>query len=81
MRLHPWHFSSISWQMPPLKEHPFADMKGHDFPCLTVVQSIVITPFLRYFDRDPFTFAAEAQRHEANADTALRVRASLWQAA
>jgi hypothetical protein len=45
LRLQPSHFSTISWQIPPLKEHPFAAMKGHSIPSLTVVQTNGTTSF------------------------------------
>jgi hypothetical protein len=45
LRLQPLHCSMISWQIPPLYVHPFAVIKGHSKPFLTVVQTIGITPF------------------------------------
>jgi len=47
LRLHPLHFSTISWHIPPLYEHPLADMKGHSLLFLTVVQTIFVTTFLK----------------------------------
>lgn len=45
LRLQPLHCSTISWQIPPLYEHPFAVIKGHSLPSLTVVQTIETTSF------------------------------------
>jgi hypothetical protein len=45
LRPQPLQFSTISWQIPPLYEQPFAVMKGHSLPSRTVVQIIGITPF------------------------------------
>jgi hypothetical protein len=47
LRLQPLHFSMISWQIPPLYEQPLAVMKGHSLSFLTVVQTIVVTTFLK----------------------------------
>ena len=44
-RLHPWHSSTVGWQLPPLKEQPFLVIKMHSNPSFTVVQTIGITPF------------------------------------
>jgi hypothetical protein len=45
-RLQPWHCSTTCWQIPPLYEHPSADINGHSIPSLMVVQIIGITPFI-----------------------------------
>jgi hypothetical protein len=34
--LHPSHCSTMEWQLPPLKLHPFFVMKTHSKPSLTV---------------------------------------------
>ena len=44
-RLHPLHFSTISWQIPPLNEQPLAVIKGHSTPCFTVEQINGTTSF------------------------------------
>lgn len=44
-RLQPWHCSTTWWQIPPLYEHPSADINGHSIPSFMVVQFIGITPF------------------------------------
>ena len=43
LRSHPSHCSTTSWQAPSLYEQPFAVIKGHSTPSLTVVQFIGIT--------------------------------------
>lgn len=48
LRLQPSQPSTISWQIPPLKEHPFAVIKGHSIPSLTVVQTNGTTSFSYY---------------------------------
>jgi len=48
LRLQPSQLSTISWQIPPLKEHPDAVMKGHSIPSLTVVQTNGTTSFSYY---------------------------------
>jgi hypothetical protein len=45
LRLQPLHSSTISWQSPPLYEHPLAVIKGHSIPSLIVVQTNVTTSF------------------------------------
>ena len=45
LRLQPSQFSTISWQTPPLKEHPCVVIKGHSIPSLTVVQTNGTTSF------------------------------------
>ncbi len=44
-RLQPLHCSTISWQIPPLYEHPLFVMKGHSIPSFKVVQTNVTTSF------------------------------------
>jgi hypothetical protein len=46
-RLQPWHCSTTCWQIPPLYEHPLADINGHSVPSFMVVQIIGITPLDR----------------------------------
>jgi hypothetical protein len=45
LRLQPLHSSTISWQIPPLYEHPLVVMKGHSIPSLIVVQTNLTTSF------------------------------------
>lgn len=46
LRLQPLHCSTISWQIPPLYEHPLFVMKGHSIPSFKVVQTNVTTSFI-----------------------------------
>ncbi len=46
LRLQPLHCSTISWQIPPLYEHPLFVMKGHSIPSFIVVQTNVTTSFI-----------------------------------
>jgi hypothetical protein len=45
LRLQPLHCSVISWQIPPLYEHPLFVMKGHSIPSLIDVQTNLTTSF------------------------------------
>jgi hypothetical protein len=44
-RLQPVHFSTVSWQLPPLYLHPALVINGQAAPSRIVVQSMGITPF------------------------------------